>query len=100
MAVLINELKAPLNAGLSEEGGEVLRVWVVEGRLEMSLSPSFPEPDIWGVALVDIARHVARMYADLGVCSEADAHDRLWTMVDAELKRPTDLGKTDPVRKN
>ncbi len=100
MATLINELAAPPNAGLSEDGGEVLRAWIVNGGLEMSLAPAFPEPDAWGLMLVDVARHVARMYADLGLCAEADAFARIWSVADAERENPTDLGSTVPVREN
>ena len=42
---------------------EVLRAFVVDGGLSIAFTRAFEEPDMWGLLLVDIARHAARAYA-------------------------------------
>ena len=59
----------------------------------------FEEPDMWGMMLVDIARHAARAFAKEGVCSEEEALARIVEMFENELQRPTDPGSTSPVSK-
>ena len=57
---------------------------------------AFEEPDMWGMLLVDIARHAARVYAREGDYTEEDALRRIVDMFEAEIARPTDLGNTTP----
>ena len=38
---------------------EVLRAFVVDGGLSIAFQRAFEEPDMWGMLLVDIARHAA-----------------------------------------
>ena len=49
---------------------------------------------MWGLLLVDIARHAARAYARESDYSEEEALGRILEMFEAELERPTDLGTT------
>jgi thiamine biosynthesis protein ThiC len=56
------ELPIPTEASLLG-GQEVLRAFVVRDDLHVSLANAFDQPDVWGVLLVDIAGHVADMYA-------------------------------------
>ncbi len=53
---------------------EVLRAFVVDGGLSIAFTRAFEEPDMWGLLLVDIARHAARAYARESACTEAEAH--------------------------
>ena len=46
-----------------EDAIEVLRAFVVDGGLSIAFQRAFEEPDMWGLLLVDIARHAARAYA-------------------------------------
>ncbi|MBV9078898.1 MAG: DUF5076 domain-containing protein, partial [Methylobacteriaceae bacterium] len=48
----------------------------------------------WGVLLVDLARHAARIYALEAGMSEADALEAIRAGLEAELDRPTDRGAT------
>ena len=41
----------------------MLRAFVVDGGLSIAFMRAFDEPDMWGLLLVDIARHAARAYA-------------------------------------
>src|SRR5262249_46484284 len=46
-----------------EDAVEILRVFVLDGGLSMAFQRAFEEPDMWGLLLVDLARHAARAYA-------------------------------------
>ena len=75
---------------------EVLRAFVVDGGLSIAFTRAFEEPDMWGLLLVDIARHAARAYARESEYSEEEALERILDMFDAEIERPTDPGTTTP----
>jgi hypothetical protein len=75
---------------------EVLRAFVVDGGLSIAFTRSFEEPDMWGLLLVDIARHAARAYASESGYTEDEALSRIVDMFEAEIARPTDVGKTTP----
>ena len=57
---------------------------------------AFEEPDMWGLLLVDIARHAARAYARESEYTEDEALSRIVDMFEAEINRPTDMGSTTP----
>jgi hypothetical protein len=75
---------------------EVLRAFVVEGGLSIAFTRAFEEPDMWGLLLVDVARHAARAYAREGGYTEDEALSRIVEMFEAEIARPTDIGTTAP----
>ena len=75
---------------------EILRVFVLDGGLSMAFQRAFEEPDMWGLLLVDLARHAARAYARESEYSEEEALNRILEMFEAEIERPTDLGTTTP----
>jgi hypothetical protein len=79
-----------------DDAVEVLRAFVVDGGLSIAFMRAFEEPEMWGMLLVDIARHAARVYEREGVCSYEEALARIADMFEAELQRPTDLGATQP----
>ncbi len=79
-----------------DDATEVLRAFVVDGGLSIAFQRAFEEPDMWGMLLVDIARHAARVYAREGDYTEEDALRRIVDMFEAEIARPTDLGNTTP----
>ncbi len=79
-----------------EDATEVLRAFVVDGGLSIAFTRAFEEPDMWGLLLVDIARHAARAYAREGVMSEEEALARILDMFESEIARPTDMGTTSP----
>jgi hypothetical protein len=55
---------------------EVLRAFVVDGGLSIAFTRAFEEPDMWGLLLVDIARHAARAYARESGYTEDEALTR------------------------
>jgi hypothetical protein len=54
-------LHHPPNAEKDSESAEVLRAWIVDGGLEISIHPSHwkHQPDQWGRLLADAAEHMA-----------------------------------------
>jgi hypothetical protein len=46
-----------------DDAVEVLRAFVLDGGLSIAFTRAFEEPDMWGLLLVDIARHASRAYA-------------------------------------
>jgi hypothetical protein len=79
-----------------DDATEVLRTFVVDGGLSIAFTRAFEEPDMWGLLLVDIARHAARAYAKESAYTEDEALARIVEMFEAEIARPTDLGNTTP----
>jgi hypothetical protein len=88
------EQPIPPDAIDNERAVEVLRAFVLDGGLSISFQRAFDDPSMWGMLLVDIARHAARAYATENVCSEEEALARIFAMFEAELASPTDLGTT------
>ncbi|MBU6458529.1 MAG: DUF5076 domain-containing protein [Bradyrhizobium sp.] len=79
-----------------DDATEVLRAFVLDGGLSIAFQRAFEEPDMWGLLLVDIARHAARAYSRESSYSEEEALARIVDMFEAEIARPTDMGTTAP----
>jgi hypothetical protein len=78
-----------------EKGGiEILRASVVDGAVSVALRRAFDDPFTWGVLLVDLARHAARVYAMETELSEDEALVEITAGLRAELEDPTDPGST------
>jgi hypothetical protein len=86
-------LSVPPNA-LAKGGHEVLRASIVEGGVSVALRRSFDDPFTWGILLVDLARHAARIYAMETDLSEDEAFEQIRAGIEAEIERPTDEGST------
>src|SRR6202521_4666062 len=88
----------PLPPGVvgRDDAIEVLRAFVVNGGLSIAFTRAFEEPDMWGLLLVDVARHAARAYARESAYTEDEALMRIVDMFEAEIARPTDTGNTTP----
>jgi Domain of unknown function (DUF5076) len=78
-------------------GYEVLRAAVAEGNLHVSLRRAFDEPEVWGILLADVARHVGRIYARETSMREETVVEKVRAMFEAEMDRPTDIGTTNSV---
>jgi hypothetical protein len=94
--VEVDALPVPPEA-LQQGGIEVLRAFIVEGKLEVSLRRAFEEVDLWGMLIADVARHAARVFATETQMSEDQALANIRAMFDAELDEPTDPGSTSAV---
>jgi len=67
---------------------EVMRVAVHNGELHMSLRRGFDDPGVWGLLLVDAARHVARAYAHDKVVTEDQALERIREGFEKAIRQP------------
>jgi hypothetical protein len=79
---------------LQKGGHEVLRAAIVDGGVSVALRRSFDEPFTWGILLVDLARHAARIYALETDMSEDEAFAAIRDAMEAELDRPTAVCST------
>ena len=79
-----------------DDATEVLRAFVLARGLSIAFTRAFEEPDVWGLLLVDVARHAARAYARESDYTEDEALRRIVDMFEAEIARPTDMGNTAP----
>jgi len=79
-----------------EDATEVLRAFVLDGGLSIAFMRAFEDPEMWGLLLVDIARHAARAYGRESELTEDEALRRIVDMFEAEIARPTDMGTTTP----
>lgn len=77
-----------------DDAVEVLRAFVIDGGLSISFMRAFEDPAMWGMLLVDIARHAARAFEKEGVISADEALNAIRTMFESELGSPTDPGTT------
>ena len=93
-----NELAIPAGAAADAGAAEILRAWIANQGLHVSLLPAFETPEPWGVLLVDLARHAARAFAAEKTCTEAEALRLIRAMFEAEWERPTDIGTTEPAK--
>lgn len=89
------EQPIPPDVADRDDAVEVLRAFVVDGGLSISFTRAFEDPQMWGMMLVDIARHAARVFEKEGVCTEAEALERILGMFELELANPTEPGSTD-----
>lgn len=90
------EQPLPPDVAGRDDAIEILRTFVVDGGLSIAFTRAFEEPDMWGLLLVDVARHAARAYARESAYTEEEALTRILEMFEAEIARPTDLGDTVP----
>ena len=92
------ELAVPFSALQSDSATEVLRAWIVDNGLHVSLQRGFDDPAVWGVLLTDIARHVARVYETEGFGSQREALSKIRSTLDAEWDEGSDLGTTSAIQ--
>jgi len=84
-------------AVLEQGGVEILRAVIVEGELHVSLRRAFEDPDPWGMLIADVTRHIARIYATESNLTQDQVVERVRTIYDAEMERPTDPGTTNAI---
>jgi hypothetical protein len=83
----------PPDLSSDKDAREILRVWVKPewSKMGVALQTANPDPGVWGIALVDIARHAAKAYALNGTTSESAALLRIRELFDAEWSSPTEM---------
>ena len=81
-----------------EQGGyEVLRAAIANDQLHVSLRRAFEEPEVWGVLLADVIRHIADIYAREISMREDEVVEKVYAMFEAEMARRTDVGATNSI---
>src|SRR5262245_29793914 len=97
MSNIYQALSIPPDA--NDRGGlEILRCAVIDGELHITFRPAFTEPDGWGPLFAEVTRQVAFAYARDNRFAEAESIARITTAFDAEMKRPSDVGRrTGPI---
>jgi hypothetical protein len=84
--------------GANQKGGvEVLRAGVVDGGLHVTLRRAFSDPKAWGILLADVARQVARVYAQEGDEAEENVAERIRDAFAAEMDAPANSGSIGPI---
>jgi len=81
-----NELIIPESTKTDLKAQEILRAWVANGNLHVSLSvETWNDPTAWGIVLADLAKHVAKAYQLHKQLDEAETLKRIKAVMDAEL---------------
>ena len=79
-----------------KDANEVMRVAVHNGELHMSLRRGFDDPGVWGLLLVDAARHVSRAYGHDKILTEEEALERIRTGFEKAIREPPEFVDTVP----
>ena len=81
-----NQLAIPLAAADDPKAFELVRAWVAQGDLHVSLQMGgWDDPTAWGVVLADLVRHVARFYAEQKHLQPEQTIERVRAAMDGEL---------------
>lgn len=74
----LNELPVPGPAAEDKRAREILRLWATGGKPRISIETDDEDgPAGWGIALVDLARHVAVAYEETGEMKGPEVLDRI-----------------------
>lgn len=86
-AAMKNQLEIPRGVAGDAKAFELVRAWVAEGDLHVSLQMGgWDDPTAWGVVLADLLRHVARFYAEQKRLNPEQTIARVRDAMDAELE--------------
>ncbi len=87
----MNSLPVPAAAKSNADSTEILRLRKVPGVGQQVIlrHDAWDDPAAWGLMLADIARHVARAYAQEGQ-DEEEIFQRILAGFRAEIESPTD----------
>jgi hypothetical protein len=87
----MHPLPVPPAAEADPKSRELIRVWAAGGKQHVTLATGlWDEPAFWGIALVDLAKHVANAYELAGKFKSTDALARIRDGFRAEWEHATD----------
>ena len=88
---MINELPIPQDAIEEAESNEIIRGWLVNGKLQISLLPTIweDEPETWGLLLADTAQHISNAISESTGTSKEEIINKIKTLLINELNSPT-----------
>ena len=85
------ELPIPNSARSDDEAFELARIWIANKGQHLSvLTGVWEDPAAWGIALVDLARHISNAYAEEMGEDRKVILERIKEGFDAEWDSPTD----------
>lgn len=84
------ELIVPAEVQTDAQAAEILRLWTTPSgeRVVLDVDPAL-DVGVWGIILVDLARHVARAYEARGSGTGTQNFQRIIASFVAELREPT-----------
>ena len=88
----MKELPIPDAARKDSNSVEVLRAWIAHNQQHISLNTGvWDDPAVWGIFLVDLARHLANAYQQEHGMDFNGTVARIKWAFDAEMNSPTDF---------
>ncbi len=88
---MIQELPIPGSAISDKNAIELIRVWVAGGQQHIALATDvWEDPEAWGLMLVDLAKHIARAYAQSEEYEFEKTLGLIKSGMDMEWSSPTD----------
>lgn len=94
-----NALRIPAAAERDPKAFELVRAWVAEGDLHVSLQMGgWDDPTAWGVVLADLVRHVARFYAEQKRMNPEQTMARVRAAMESELDEEEEESDDGPVQ--
>lgn len=87
----LHELVIPPDVHSDPNAREIFRGWGAHGGFHVSIAAGiWTEPDNWGIALVDLARHVADYYEKTKGMRKEEVMSRIKEVLEAEWNHPAD----------
>ena len=91
-----NALRIPPGAESDPKAFELVRAWVAQGDLHVSLQMGgWDDPTAWGVVLADLVRHVARFYAEQKKLNPEQTMARVRATMESELDQEEEEAEDD-----
>ena len=87
------------NAAIENGGLEILRAGIVDDELHVGARRAFKDPKQWGEVLADIARRIAKLYADETTRSEQDVIAAMHAAFAVQLGPQAAQPRRKPARK-
>ncbi len=80
----------------------MLGMWVAgeNQSLHVSLNPRWEDPGTWGIALVDVIKHLAHAYENLQGIAPDNTIARIRELIDKEFTDPTDTPRGETIYEN
>jgi hypothetical protein len=83
-------LPVPPAAERDPHARELVRVWAAEGKQHVTIATGlWEDPGVWGIALVDLARHLADAYRETHGLAEHVVLRRIREAFEAEWSEPS-----------
>jgi len=84
------ELGIPIDAPIPDEAFEIIRVWICDGDMRLSMKGDlWDDPAAFGMMLADLARHYTRA-SQKAAGNEKAFLERIKAGADVEFDRPTE----------